>query len=118
MNSDQVAVETNVIEMSNAYGGQKMTAVVKVVFICAIDWLTPEIGTFFQGKILPRNLAVDLGTAPDLGQDLLGNFESVQQQRVPMEGLDVHEECSRSVGDVGDVKTTVGTARQVLQTGK
>lgn len=78
----------------------------------------PRNRDVFQGKILPRNLAVDLGTAPDLGQDLLGNFESVQQQRVPMEGLDVHEECSRSVGDVGDVKTTVGTARQVLQTGK
>lgn len=62
-----------------------------------------------------RNLSIDFGTTSDLGQEIHGDFEIAAEGRVPLEGLDVHEHCSRSVGHVCDVQAVVLASCQVLR---
>ena len=57
--------------------------------------------------------AIPLAARPDQGQHPAGDLECGEQLRIPVQRVQVHQLRPARVGHVGNVKTTVGTARQV-----
>lgn len=64
-----------------------------------------------------RDVPVYLGGRDDLGQDGGAEVEEFEHGGRPLEGLDVHEEGARGVGDVDVVQTAVDAAGQGLLVG-
>ncbi len=57
--------------------------------------------------------AVDLGGGPDLRENRLRDVHRLQDGRIPLEGLQVHQHRAPGVGHVGDVPSAVGAAGEV-----
>lgn len=53
-----------------------------------------------------RDMAVDLGRRGDLGKDGWPDAEELEHCRGPLEGADIHEECTRGVGHVDGMNSS------------